>query len=215
MAESITEGTLKQWLKKKGDYVTADEEVATIETDKVGPPGALRSFASKATREANACSLFPQIDVAVNAPFAGTITELLAAEDDTVTVGGDLFVLEKGSAPEGGLSSPQACSQACWIARRELTAGHRIVQEAQRHRRRRRRRQRRSPRRRRLRSRPHRGRRHRRRLPSLLLPNPPHQRRSPRRRRPQCTPVAGPTGPRPGCAGSCIQEELELRRTGS
>lgn len=35
MAESITEGTLKQWLKKKGDYVEADEEVATIETDKV------------------------------------------------------------------------------------------------------------------------------------------------------------------------------------
>lgn len=35
MAESITEGTLKQWLKQKGDYVEADEEVATIETDKV------------------------------------------------------------------------------------------------------------------------------------------------------------------------------------
>lgn len=37
MAESITEGTLKQWLKEKGDYVEADEEVATIETDKVRP----------------------------------------------------------------------------------------------------------------------------------------------------------------------------------
>lgn len=35
MAESITEGTLKQWLKQEGDYVEADEEVATIETDKV------------------------------------------------------------------------------------------------------------------------------------------------------------------------------------
>ena len=35
MAESISEGTLKQWLKKKGDYVELDEEVATIETDKV------------------------------------------------------------------------------------------------------------------------------------------------------------------------------------
>jgi 2-oxoglutarate dehydrogenase E2 component (dihydrolipoamide succinyltransferase) len=39
MAESITEGTLKQWIKKKGDYVEADEEVATIETDKVRPSG--------------------------------------------------------------------------------------------------------------------------------------------------------------------------------
>lgn len=37
MAESITEGTLKQWSKQVGDTVTADEEVATIETDKVRP----------------------------------------------------------------------------------------------------------------------------------------------------------------------------------
>lgn len=36
MAESITEGTLKTWTKKVGDTVAQDEEVATIETDKVG-----------------------------------------------------------------------------------------------------------------------------------------------------------------------------------
>ena len=35
MAESITEGTLKAWSKKVGDSVAVDEEVATIETDKV------------------------------------------------------------------------------------------------------------------------------------------------------------------------------------
>ena len=35
MAESISEGTLKTWLKQPGDTVQADEEVATIETDKV------------------------------------------------------------------------------------------------------------------------------------------------------------------------------------
>ena len=35
MAESISEGTLKTWTKKVGDAVEADEEVATIETDKV------------------------------------------------------------------------------------------------------------------------------------------------------------------------------------
>lgn len=35
MAESISEGTLKSWLKQPGDFVNADEEVATIETDKV------------------------------------------------------------------------------------------------------------------------------------------------------------------------------------
>ncbi len=35
MAESISEGTLKTWLKQVSDTVQADEEVATIETDKV------------------------------------------------------------------------------------------------------------------------------------------------------------------------------------
>ncbi|CAD0026306.1 unnamed protein product [Aureobasidium pullulans] len=36
MAESITEGTLKQFSKQVGDYVEQDEEIATIETDKAG-----------------------------------------------------------------------------------------------------------------------------------------------------------------------------------
>jgi pyruvate/2-oxoglutarate dehydrogenase complex dihydrolipoamide acyltransferase (E2) component len=35
MAESISEGTLKSWSKQVGDTVAADEEIATIETDKV------------------------------------------------------------------------------------------------------------------------------------------------------------------------------------
>ena len=35
MAESITEGILKQWQKKLGEHVEQDEEVATIETYKV------------------------------------------------------------------------------------------------------------------------------------------------------------------------------------
>lgn len=72
MAESISEGTLKQWAKKVGDAVEADEEIATIETDK--------------------------IDVTVNAPAAGKITALLANEEDTVTVGQDLFKFEPGAA---------------------------------------------------------------------------------------------------------------------
>jgi 2-oxoglutarate dehydrogenase E2 component (dihydrolipoamide succinyltransferase) len=35
MSESISEGTLKTWSKQVGDTVVLDEEVATIETDKV------------------------------------------------------------------------------------------------------------------------------------------------------------------------------------
>ena len=37
MADSITEGTFKSWLKQVGDTVAADDEVASIETYKVGP----------------------------------------------------------------------------------------------------------------------------------------------------------------------------------
>jgi 2-oxoglutarate dehydrogenase E2 component (dihydrolipoamide succinyltransferase) len=47
--------------------------------------------------------MYCQIDVAVNAPEAGTITELLANEEDTVTVGQDIAKIETGGAPpEGG-----------------------------------------------------------------------------------------------------------------
>ena len=38
MAESLTEGTLKQWYKQKGEYVNEGDEIATIETDKVRAP---------------------------------------------------------------------------------------------------------------------------------------------------------------------------------
>ncbi len=45
MAESISEGTLKQWNKAVGDFVEQDEEIATIETDKVGVSPSLPSLA--------------------------------------------------------------------------------------------------------------------------------------------------------------------------
>lgn len=44
MAESITEGTLKTWSKQVGDTVAADEEVATIETDKASNPSTLTYY---------------------------------------------------------------------------------------------------------------------------------------------------------------------------
>lgn len=76
MAESLTEGTLKEFTVKVGDFVERDQTIATIETDK--------------------------IDVEVNAPFAGTITEFLANPEDTVEVGQDLLKIKEGEAPAGG-----------------------------------------------------------------------------------------------------------------
>lgn len=50
-----------------------------------------------------------QIDVAVNAPAAGTIKEFLANEEDTVTVGQDLVRLELGGeAPKSESKSEDA-----------------------------------------------------------------------------------------------------------
>lgn len=68
MAESISEGTLATIHKQAGEKVEIDEELASIETDK--------------------------IDVAVNAPQAGQIIELLVSEGDQVEVGQDVAVLE-------------------------------------------------------------------------------------------------------------------------
>ncbi|QLL31959.1 hypothetical protein HG536_0C01270 [Torulaspora globosa] len=72
MAESLTEGSLKEFTKKEGEYIEQDELLATIETDK--------------------------IDVEVNAPVSGTITKLNFKPDDTVTVGEELAQIEPGEA---------------------------------------------------------------------------------------------------------------------
>lgn len=61
LGESITEGTLAQWLKKPGEAVAADEPLASLETDKV--------------------------TVDVPSPVGGVFTEALAKEGDTVAVG--------------------------------------------------------------------------------------------------------------------------------
>lgn len=49
-----------------------------------------RAFARELTRGL----VLSQIDVSVNSPKAGKIVELLAKEEDTVTVGQDLFKLD-------------------------------------------------------------------------------------------------------------------------
>src|SRR3954471_9508162 len=59
--ESVTEGTILEWAVKVGDPVDDGQTVVEISTDKV--------------------------DMELPAPAAGTITEILAEEGDTVTVG--------------------------------------------------------------------------------------------------------------------------------
>ncbi|MGP6172766.1 2-oxoglutarate dehydrogenase, E2 component, dihydrolipoamide succinyltransferase [Corynebacterium sp. A21] len=61
LGESVTEGTITQWLKQVGDTVEVDEPLLEVSTDKV--------------------------DTEIPSPVAGTIVEILAEEDDTVDVG--------------------------------------------------------------------------------------------------------------------------------
>ncbi|MGC7099781.1 2-oxoglutarate dehydrogenase, E2 component, dihydrolipoamide succinyltransferase [Amycolatopsis lurida] len=78
LGESVTEGTVTRWLKQEGDRVEVDEPLLEISTDKV--------------------------DTEVPSPVAGTVQRIVAAEDETVEVGGELAVIDDGSG--GGESAP-------------------------------------------------------------------------------------------------------------
>ena len=81
LGESITEGTLAQWLKKPGEAVAQDEAIASLETDKV--------------------------TVDVPSPVAGTLSEQLFKEGDTVEVGAIIARIGEGGAAAAP-SAPRA-----------------------------------------------------------------------------------------------------------
>ncbi|WP_419962214.1 2-oxoglutarate dehydrogenase complex dihydrolipoyllysine-residue succinyltransferase [Psychrobacillus sp. BM2] len=84
LAESITEGTIAQWLKQPGDTVEKGEFIVELETDKV--------------------------NVEVISEEAGVVSELLAAEGDTVQVGQVIAVVGAGSGSTA--STPAARPEA-------------------------------------------------------------------------------------------------------
>src|SRR5690348_14515742 len=87
LGESITEGTLAQWLKKPGEAVAQDEPIASLETDKVS--------------------------VEVPSPIAGVLTEQLVKEGDTVAVGAPIARIdEKATAGAAAAAPAQAAADA-------------------------------------------------------------------------------------------------------
>jgi len=72
LAESITEGTIASWLKQPGDRVEKGEAIVELETDKV--------------------------NIEVPSDEAGTLTEVMAAEGDTVRVGQTIAIVSAGEA---------------------------------------------------------------------------------------------------------------------
>jgi 2-oxoglutarate dehydrogenase E2 component (dihydrolipoamide succinyltransferase) len=90
LGESVTEATVAKWLKKVGDAVAADEPILELETDKV--------------------------TLEVNAPSAGTLSEILAAEGAEVGVGAVLGMLGAAgaavAAPAKKAEAPKAAAPA-------------------------------------------------------------------------------------------------------
>jgi 2-oxoglutarate dehydrogenase E2 component (dihydrolipoamide succinyltransferase) len=85
LGESITEGTLAQWLKKPGEQVAEDEPIASLETDKV--------------------------TVEVPSPSNGVLTEQLVKEGDTVAVGAVIARIdEKASAAVASAPAKEAAA---------------------------------------------------------------------------------------------------------
>ncbi|MEV6718817.1 2-oxoglutarate dehydrogenase, E2 component, dihydrolipoamide succinyltransferase [Lentzea sp. NPDC051208] len=72
LGESVTEGTVTRWLKQEGDRVEVDEPLLEVSTDKV--------------------------DTEIPSPAAGVLQKIVAQEDDTVEVGGELAVIGDGDA---------------------------------------------------------------------------------------------------------------------
>jgi 2-oxoglutarate dehydrogenase E2 component (dihydrolipoamide succinyltransferase) len=85
LGESVTEATVATWYKKLGDAVAVDEMLCELETDKV--------------------------TVEVPSPVAGTLTEIVAAEGQTVGV--DALLAQIGAASEkAGATAPQSTDKS-------------------------------------------------------------------------------------------------------
>src|SRR3954449_9025325 len=73
MGESVTEGTILEWLKQVGDEVAVDEGIVEVSTDKV--------------------------DTEVPSPAAGILTKILVEPDETVPVGTVLGEISPNGSP--------------------------------------------------------------------------------------------------------------------
>ena len=83
LGETVVEGTILKWLKHEGDQVAQDEALFEISTDKV--------------------------DTEVPSPAAGTLTQILVPEGQTVAVGTDLATIDSGNG--AAAAQPEAAKE--------------------------------------------------------------------------------------------------------
>ena len=95
--ESVTEGTILEWHAKVGDPIGVNDTIVEISTDKV--------------------------DVELPSPASGTVTEILVAEGDTVTVGQVIARIavgdEQSTAPEAPTTNGSASEEQAGSASEE------------------------------------------------------------------------------------------------
>ena len=109
MGESVSEGTISTWRKKKGDAVKKDEVLVEIETDKVA--------------------------VEVASPADGTLADILAADGATVTPGQVIAKISTdgsvaaASAPAAAAPAPVAAAAPADTGKPLSPAVQRIVSE--------------------------------------------------------------------------------------
>ena len=82
LGESVTEGTVTRWLKNIGDSVAVDEPLVEVSTDKV--------------------------DTEIPSPFAGTLTQIMVQEDETVAVGAVLAIVGEAASAAPAETAPAA-----------------------------------------------------------------------------------------------------------
>src|SRR5690625_4885521 len=102
LAESITEGTIAEWLVQPGDKVEKGDPVVELETDKV--------------------------NVEVNSDYAGVIVEVLAEEGDDVSVGDTIAKVDENA--EAGTVSETPKTETPAVADKEEVSAP-AVEEAE------------------------------------------------------------------------------------
>ena len=104
IGESITEALILRWIRNPGDHVGRDEPLVELETDKV--------------------------TVEMPSPVAGVVSEIVAAEGETVPVGAVIARIEEGAARSAGsvaaagaAASATSAAAATFGARTDVLAG--------------------------------------------------------------------------------------------
>jgi pyruvate dehydrogenase E2 component (dihydrolipoamide acetyltransferase) len=104
LSDTMSEGTLVKWLKKEGDTVSIDEDIAEVETDK-------------------ATMTMPSFD-------EGILHKIYVKEGETVVLGASLaLILEPGEEPPAG--ADQAPVAASAVAPAEDKAGEPVAEKVE------------------------------------------------------------------------------------